>query len=140
MTRRMLWKVGFRFCPLLGLAGQEARHEAIATDPPCGRCLGRFPVVWIAATLVSSSLQDAECSRIGRWGTDLKDSLETYRQAHGSYPDSLQALSSPNLTQIGTVYTRMDSGYEFAFQGRWYDYRLSVSNHGVHCHSTLKAR
>ena len=102
--------------------------------------LAVVPIAWIAATLVLSPLQNAECSRIGKLGEDLKDSLEIYRQAHGSYPDSLQALASPSLPQIGTVYKHMGSGYEFSFQGRWYDYRLSVSNNGAHCDSEIKAR
>ena len=102
--------------------------------------LAFVPVAWIAATLVLSPLQNAECSRIGKLGEDLKHSLETYRQAHGAYPDSLKDLASPSLPQNGTVYKHMGSGYEFSFQGRWYDYRLSVSNNGAHCNSELKAR
>jgi type II secretory pathway pseudopilin PulG len=102
--------------------------------------LAAVPVALIAATLVLSPLQNAECSRIERLGEDLKDSLESYRQAHGSYPSSLQAVASPSLPQNGMVYKQMGSGYDVSFRGRWYDFTLSVSNNGARCDSRLKAR
>jgi type II secretory pathway pseudopilin PulG len=97
-------------------------------------------VAMIAAPFVLSSFRNEEWSRIERLGQDVKASLESYRHTHGAYPDSLQALASLSLPQNGAIYKRVGSGYEFSFEGRWYDYRLSVSNNGDGWDSSLKAR
>ena len=102
--------------------------------------LAAIPVALIAETLVLSPLQNAECVRVERLGENLKESLETYRQAHGSYPDLIQAVASPSWPQNAMVYNHVGSGYEVSFQGRWYCFTLSVSNNGARCHSRLKAR
>jgi type II secretory pathway pseudopilin PulG len=102
--------------------------------------LAAILVALIAGTLVLSPLQNAERARIERLRENLKESLETYRQANGSYPDSLQAVASPSWPQKGVVYNHIGSGYEVSFEGRWYSFALSVSNSGARCDSRLKAR
>jgi hypothetical protein len=79
-------------------------------------------IALVAAMMVLSPLQNSECARIERLGEALRDKLETYRQVHGAYPDSLQAVDFPNRPLKRMSYTHRGSGYEISVQGRWYDY------------------
>lgn len=94
----------------------------------------------IVLALVLSPLQNAECSRIETSASDLKHQLETYRRAHGSYPDSLPGVALADSFRNRVVYQHTASSYEVSVKGRWHEYMLSVSNNGACSSSTLQPR
>jgi type II secretory pathway pseudopilin PulG len=102
----------------------------------------------IAAGWLLPPFQNAENSRIEGLQNYLERALDEYRNAKGSYPDSLQALAftySPQEVRAQSdmkkmSYIRKDSGYQLSFKGFWYDYTLSVSNNGSYVFQSAKAR
>lgn len=110
--------------------------------------LALVALIWIAVTLLSTPLKNAEIRRSEALKSSLQTQLEGYRSAQGQYPRSLTELKFTNaLEEIperhdlqNCAYRPADSGYELSHTGRWYQWTLLVSNYGASIEWTLSAR
>ena len=99
--------------------------------------LAVIPVAYLASALILPPFQSAESLRIESLAAQVGRSVETYHQARGHYPDTIeQALTlagtprglpaEPEIRKMG--YSHTDCGFEFSYTGRWYRYTLKVTN------------
>jgi type II secretory pathway pseudopilin PulG len=79
----------------------------------------------VAWMFVSPHFQAAEVARVDAVQTRLQAQLDAYQREHGSYPDSLQALTFTNSSRDIQVLQKMSyhhaqTGYTLSYDGSYH--------------------